>query len=120
MFPFKFTKLQSYCIISDGTVHNVVIMCKILVFVPISPYKLRPLFTIMRKQLDFQISIDKLLLVKLICINNRFSYKPFWCCFLLLNSELIFQIFTFVHTGFTRCLHDFFTLEKLCKFTKNF
>jgi hypothetical protein len=52
--------------------------------------------------------------------NPRFSYKPFWCCFLLLNSGLIFQIFTFVHTGFTRCLHDFFTLEKLCKITKNF
>ena len=51
--------------------------------------------------------------------NPRFSYKPFWCCFLLLNSGLIFQIFTFVHTGFTRCLHDFFTLEKLCKGTKN-
>ena len=51
--------------------------------------------------------------------NPRFSYKPFWCCFLLLNSGLIFQIFIFVHTGFTRCLHDFFTLEKLCKGTKN-
>ena len=52
--------------------------------------------------------------------NPRFSYKPFWCCFLLLNSGLIFQIFAFVHTGFTRCLHDFSPLEKLCKVTKNY
>ena len=49
--------------------------------------------------------------------NPRFFYKPFWCCFLLLNSGLIFQIFTFVHTGFTRCLHDFFTLEKFNQYT---
>ena len=52
--------------------------------------------------------------------NPRFSYKPFWCCFLLLNSGLIFQIFAFVHTGFTRCLHDFSLWKNYAKLLKIF